>query len=152
MAIPTLRSAPRGLWGLIAAIAISAGVSSGAWAQEPGKLAVEFNDLQEMDDGCRAVFVLNNGLEQALDNVTLRVVSFDGDGHANLFLALDVGSLPIGKTRILRFNLGADIACTDVSRLVLDDVTSCEGADGTGPAECLAAVSLSSRATAPFDF
>src|SRR5262245_30683501 len=122
-----------------------------AMAAETGKIAVELNDLQQTDGGCRAVFVLNNGLGRALQKVTLRVVAFDAKRHASLFLSLDVGALPIGKTRVLRFDLGKDIACANVSRLVLDDVTSCEGA-GVSPSDCLGAVSLSTRTSAPFDF
>src|SRR5690606_16148098 len=112
---------------------------------------VEFNALQQSADGCRAVFVLNNGLDKPLDKAALRVVAFDGEGHAALFLSLDVGTLPVGKTRILRFDLGRDLPCDKVSRIVLDDVSSCEGG-GIGPQQCLAAVSLSSRAGVPFDF
>jgi len=136
---------------IAATLALSSGFHGTALAAENGKFAVEFNDLQQAESGCRAVFVLNNGLDKALDNVTLRVVSFDDSGHATLFLSLEVGALPVNKTRILRFDLGADVACDKVSRIVLDDVTSCEGPE-MGPAECLAAISLSSRAGAPFDF
>jgi hypothetical protein len=118
---------------------------------EGGKITAEFNDLQQTDAGCRAVFVLNNGLDKALGKVTLRVVAFNKDKQAKLFLSLDVGNLPVGKTRVLRFDLGDGLACKDVGRLVLDDVTSCEGAE-IGPPECLAALSLSSLAGPPFDF
>jgi hypothetical protein len=134
-----------------AGLAIAAALGGPSLAAEAGKISVEFNDLQQSDAGCRAIFVLNNGIEKPLDKVTLRVVAFDQEAHARLFLSLDVGALPAGKTRVLRFDLGADLTCKDVGRLVLDDVTSCEGAN-VGPKECLAAVSLSSRAGAPFDF
>jgi hypothetical protein len=118
---------------------------------EGGKITAEFNDLQQTDAGCRAVFVLNNGLDKALGKVTLRVVAFNKDKQAKLFLSLDVGNLPVGKTRVLRFDLGDGLACKDVGRLVLDDVTSCEGAE-IGPPECLAALALSSLAGPSFDF
>jgi hypothetical protein len=139
---------------LVAALALAGAFAGMAFAGEDGKIAVEFNDLQQSETGCRAVFVVNNGLGKPLDKATLRVVAFDAENHAKLFLSLDVGALPIGKTRVLRFDLGPDLACKDVSRIVLDDVTSCDGGDGreTTPAACLAAISLSSRAGAPFDF
>jgi hypothetical protein len=126
--------------------------SSLALAAESGKIAVELNDLQPGDKGgCRAVFVLKNDIGKPLDKVTLRVVTFDGKGKATLFLSLDVGPLPVGKTRVLRFDLGDKAACDDVGRMVLDDVTACEGG-GLTPQACLAAVALSSRAPVPFDF
>jgi hypothetical protein len=122
-----------------------------ALAAEPGKIAIELNDLQQADSGCRAVFVMQNGLTTALDQIVVRVVAFDGDSHATRFLSLELGKLPVGKTRVLRFDLGDKTACTDVSRMVLDDVTACAGG-GMGPGECLAALSLSSRAAAPLDY
>ena len=126
-------------------------LTSAAMAAETGKIGVELNDLQQTDVGCRAVFVLNNGFGKPLQKVTFSVVTFDAKQHATLFVSLDVGSLPVGKTRVLRFSLGKDVACANISRLVLDDVTNCEG-NGVTPAECLGAVSLSTRTAAPFDF
>jgi hypothetical protein len=130
-----------------ALIAVTAAPAFGA----DGKIAVELNDLQQAENGCRAVFVLNNGLAEPLDQLAMRVVAFDKDEHASLFLTLDVGALPVGKTRVLRFDLGADLACDKIGRLVLDDVTACKGG-AYDPAKCLAAVTLTSRAGAAFDF
>ena len=127
------------------------GLPVGALASESGKIAVEFNDLQPVESGCRAVLVLNNGLGQPLDALALRVVAFDKEEHAALFLTLDVGALPVGKTRVVRFDLGSQLACDGIGRLVLDDVTDCKGGE-LDRAKCLAAVSLSSRAGAAFDF
>lgn len=131
---------------------LSAALALPAAAAEGGRIGVELNDLQAGDKGgCRAVFVLKNDVGKALDKMTLRVVTFDGKGKATLFLSLDVGPLPVGKTRVLRFDLGEKTACADVGRMVLDDVTACMGGDMSPPA-CLAAIALSSRATVPFDF
>src|SRR5438128_1026299 len=119
-------------------------------AADAGKIDVEFNSLQPSEAGCRAVFVLHNGLAGGLDQLTLRVVAFDAQSHASLFLSLDVGELPANKTRVLRFDLGKSVVCSDVSRLVLDDVTACGGGDMT-PAKCLASTNLTTRAGVPFD-
>jgi hypothetical protein len=59
--------------------------------------------------------------------------------------------LPANKTRVLRFDLGKSVACTDVSRLVLDDVTACAGGD-MNPTKCLASINLTTRAGVPLDF
>jgi hypothetical protein len=115
------------------------------------KIAVEFNDLQQMDDACRAVFVLQNDLTQAIEDLALRVVAFDSEQRAKLFLSLDIGALPAGKTRVVRFDLGGGLACDDISRLLLDDVTRCKGGE-LAPATCLEAISLSSRAGLPIDY
>ncbi|HVY21116.1 MAG TPA: hypothetical protein VHA70_13695 [Bauldia sp.] len=142
-----MRMRPRRL--VLAVLALAAAVP--ATAAEQGKIAVEFNDLQPAESGCRAVFVLNNGLAQPLGKLALRVVAFDKDEHATLFLSLDVGALPVGKTRVLRFDLGDGVACDSIGKLVLDDVTACEGGN-LDPASCLAAIALSSRAPALFVF
>jgi hypothetical protein len=126
-------------------------VSGDVVAADKGKIAVELNDLQPVDKTCRAIFVLNNLTGKILDKLTFRVVVFDAKMHARLFLSLDVGLLPIRKTRVLRFDLGEGLACKDVGRLVLDDVTSCTGAD-MGQGDCLSALDLSTRASVPFDF
>jgi hypothetical protein len=127
-------------------------LGSSAVAAESKKIDIEFNDLQPADGGgCRAVFVLNNGTDKAIAALSLRVIGFDAKKHASLFLALDVGAVPVGKTRVLRFDLGKGIACTDITRLVLDDVTTCDGPD-LNPQKCLGLISLSSRTTAPFDY
>jgi hypothetical protein len=126
-----------------AAPASSAGSSAAA-------IGVEINDLQPGGDsgGCRAVFVVTNNLGKPIDKFGLRVVAFDKSQRAFLFLTLDIGAMPINKTRVLRFDLGNGIGCSDISRLVLDDVTNCTG-DGLNTADCLAAIAVSSRAAAP---
>ena len=127
------------------------GCSGAAVAADKQTIQIELNDLQTADKGCQAVFVLHNGLKVPIDKMTLRVVSFDAKGHAKLFMSLDVGQMASNKTRVLRFDLGPDIPCDNLSRFVLDDITTCEIAD-TKPGECLAAAELSSRASIPFDF
>jgi hypothetical protein len=119
-------------------------------AADTGKIDVELNSLQASDAGCRAVFVLHNGLANALDKLTLSVVTFDTQARATQFLSLDVGALPANKTRVLRFELGKNVACTDISRLVLDDVIDCAGGD-MNPSKCLGVINLTSRAGVPFD-
>ena len=126
-------------------------LATSAAAQEAPQISVEFNDLQQAPEGCRAVFVLNNGMAVALSELTLRIVGFDADAHASLFLSLDVGSLPVNKTRVIRFDLGEDIQCGDIGRLLVDDVINCEGPD-VDAATCLGALSLSSLAGVPLDY
>lgn len=146
-----MRAAVRSRAALLAAALGIACVPGISGAVEPGKIALELNDLQAVQSGCRAVFVLNNGLGQPLDALSLRVVAFNKEERATLFLTLDVGALPVGKTRIVRFDLGAELPCDGIGRLVLDDVIECKGGE-IAPAKCLAAVSLSSRTGAAFDF
>ena len=135
--------------GLLACFSLEA---ESSLAEDAKVLSVEFNDLQPADDGgCRAVFVIHNGLAKEIESLTLRVVGFDAEEHATMFLSLDVGALPINKTRVLRFDLGTDAQCPGISRFVLDDVAQCAG-EGLRPNSCLSVVKLISRANVPFDF
>jgi hypothetical protein len=137
---------------LAPAIALSLALAAGpSLAAEGGRIAIELNDLQQADAGCRAVFVVKNGLPGALDKIVVRVVAFDKAEHATRFLSIDFGPMPAGKTRVARFDLGDKAACGEVSRMLLDDVTACAGG-GMEPATCLAALSLSSRAAVPLDY
>ena len=65
---------------LLVAGLLAAASAGGAVAAEGGRIGVEFNDLQQAEGGCRAVFVLNDGLGKPVDKLTLRVVSFDKKG------------------------------------------------------------------------
>jgi hypothetical protein len=138
--------------GFASAAFLAAGLAfaAPASAQEEGKISVEFNALQPAEEGCRAVFVLHNGLATPIDKFALRIVAFDENQQASLFLSLDVGALPVDKTRVVRFDFGGELACDKVSRLVLDDVIGCEG-EGLDPAACLGLLALSSRANVPID-
>lgn len=135
----------------LAAATIVLGVATSIPSHAEERIIFEFNDLQQVNDACRAVFVVQNGLTRTIEGLALRVVAFDAEQHAKLFLSLDIGTLPAGKTRVVRFDLGDGLACEDISRLLLDDVTSCKGG-GLTPAVCLEAISLSSRAGVPIDY
>lgn len=113
-------------------------------AEDTPRLAVELNDVSAGPGPCKAVFVLNNGLGTAIAKLTLRLVAFDKGGRALRFVALEAGAMPNRKTRVLRFDL-TEQPCGDLGRVVLDDVTACEGGD-LSPAACLAALDVSSRA------
>jgi len=138
-------------WLCAALLAFVLPVVCQADAAEAKQIGLELNDLQPAESGCLAVFVVHNGLGDPLDKLSLRVVAFDAEQHAKLFLSLDVGALPVDKTRVLRFDLGSSLKCSDVGRLVLDDVIACEGAK-MDPQKCLMALALSSRAAVPIDF
>lgn len=115
-----------------------------------GKLTLELNDLQWTEGSCRAVYVAHNALDRAVDSLTLRIVAFDRKGKASLFLTLNIGAMPIDKTRVLRFDLGKMATCGDLSRIILDDVTECTGT-GLSPSTCLPMIVPSSRTDVPFD-
>jgi len=117
-------------------------------AQESRSLALELNALQPSDAGCRVTFLATNGLGSPLDKVTFEVALFGTDGGLDRLVSLDFQKLMLGKTKVLQFELSG-LDCTSVSRVLVNDVTSCEGIDLAASA-CLDDLSTSSRAKPQF--
>jgi len=131
--------------------------SSGAWAgQSAGitpkaaSLSLELNRLEPADNGCRLTFVMRNRLGKPIKALGLELALFAPDGAVSGIIALDAGSLPKNKTRVKRFALPG-VACEQVGRVLLNDVTRCDG-DGLSPATCIARMSVSSRVAQEFRF
>ena len=98
-------------------------------------LALELNALQAADTGCRVTFLATNTLGAAVDRAGIEIAFFAGDGAIDRIVTLDFKGLTEGKTKVLQFQLN-DLACDDISRLLVNDITACEGA-GLAPAACL---------------
>lgn len=110
-------------------------------------LAVELNALQPTDGACRITFLATNGLAP-IERVSLEVALFGAGGGIDRLVSLDFKALSTGKTRVVQFAL-PELECQSVTRVLINDVTACEG-EGLDPAACLAALSTSSRVTAEF--
>lgn len=111
-------------------------------AGEPA-IEVELNNAQQTGNNCTLSFVFNNGLTGAIDNLSLEVVLFDKAGLVDKFLRLKTGALAKAKTRVKQFALNGR-ACGDISRILINDVPECKGAD-LSPSVCLGALKPSSR-------
>ena len=126
---------------------VAASVAATAHAADTG-VSVELNKLEPRDAACRAYFVLENRSPIAFSTLKLDLVMFDTDGIVTRRLAAELGPLPLEKTSLKVFDM-EELACTELGRLLLNDVTACE--DDAGPrADCLALLSTSTRATVPF--
>lgn len=113
-----------------------------------GVLGLELNAVEKADEGCRLTFLLKNDLEAALSALRFELALFDPEGRVTTVIVLDAGSLPQGKTRVKRFNLSG-VQCPDVSRILLNDITECQGETFTA-AKCLSRVDISSRGDVEF--
>lgn len=133
----------------LTACAIGAG---GAFAQEEaGKISLELNKATATEDGkCQVVFFAENGLDQVLDEISLRVAFFDAEGVFKNLLALSLGSLDVGKRRILLFNLPGD--CAELSEIIVNDVAACKvaGSGGEDSDVCLSELNVTSRTDIAF--
>jgi hypothetical protein len=114
----------------------------------PGPFGLELNNLEDVDGACRLTFLANNETGVALDQTSYEVVVFDETGAVSQRLILEFGRLPEGKTKVVQFML--DRGCTQISRLLLNDVVECVATEGGDVPHCLDALAPSSRVDVQF--
>ncbi len=120
---------------------------SSALAQE-NNFTLELNSAKDNANGCRLTYVAINKTGIILEKTAYEVVVFDKDGGVSQFLILEFGKLPIGKTKVVQFDL-KDNKCTNISRLLINDVSECE-AGGKNVSICLDALRTKSRTNIGF--
>ena len=98
-------------------------------------LALELNALQPADSGCRVTFLATNSLGGELNRAAVEVAFFTTDGAIDRIVTLDFKGLTQGKTKVLQFEL-KNLACDGIGRLLINDITACEGTD-IGATACL---------------
>lgn len=136
---------------LAAAVAAIALCASHAFAQDAssGKISLELNRATASSEGgCQVVFFGQNGLDEALEDVTWRLAVFDAEGVFRNLLALPLGSLSAGKRRIVQYNLPSP--CTELSEIIVNDVAQCKIAGGDAADVCLTELTVTSRADIAF--
>lgn len=137
--------------GLLAAVLATAALPVSAQAKDADSgLAVELNNAQDQDGGCRLSFVFENRLQKTVEGMALEVVLFDGEGRVDRFLALKTGLLPAGKARVRQFDV-KEHKCGAISRILVNGVTECAG-EGLTPRACTDALGVSSRASIGLEF
>jgi hypothetical protein len=135
---------------LFAALVGLALICPSAIAQEAtaASLELELNALQPAEAGCRVTFLATNRLGGQLDRAAVELALFDTSGTIDRIVTLDFKDLSAGKTKVLQFEL-AGLQCDGVGRLLVNDVTACEGA--ISPASiCLDGLKPSTRLDVAF--
>lgn len=115
--------------------------------ESAGGMSLELNLARDTENGCQVVFRGKNGSSDALSDVEWRIAVFNADAIFEALLALPLGAMPAGKTRILQYNL--PFACADLSEIVVNEVAKCTLAAGGESDICLSA-DVSSRAEIGF--
>jgi len=111
-------------------------------------LHIELNRLEDRGAGCRVHLVLENTSPRAYDSYRLDLVIFGADGVIVRRVALETAPLRADKTVVKEFEL-ADLACTQVGRILLNDVSRCASA-GAHVDDCITTTRVSSRASVSF--
>lgn len=124
---------------------------SPALAQAPASapsLVLELNALQPAEAGCRVTFLATNRLGGRLDRAAVELALFDAAGTIDRIVTLDFKDLSADKTKVLQFEL-AGLQCDGLGRLLVNDITACEGAISP-PTICLDALETSTRLDVDF--
>ncbi|MGQ0484959.1 MAG: hypothetical protein ACT4SY_06365 [Hyphomicrobiales bacterium] len=116
-------------WLLGLALAVSA-----AQAQsEDNFLNFELNSLTQVENGCRATFIVVNSLGVKLERTAIEIGVFDEKNVFSQMVVFDLGRLPQGKTKVVQYDLPR--SCATISRLLLNSVKECAGS-GDITAQC----------------
>ena len=86
-------------------------VIAAGWAEaddQPAKaaLVLELNAAQASEKGCRLTFVVTNNLGGELSRAAFEMAMFNEAGVVDRLTVLDFKELPVGKTKVARFDLG----------------------------------------------
>ena len=132
----------------VAVACLSAGPFSGAAQAQDGRLTVELNKFEDSEpQGCRAFFLFRNQSGMTLEGFEVSLAILDADGVIDRLLTIDAAPLPAARTTLKLFEI-PETGCSDISEILLHDVTSCkpQNADET---DCFAIMDLVSRTPAP---
>lgn len=148
--------AARHLVSGLASLTMLAGFGSVAMAQDKAAaqdskgpvLKLELNRLEPAGESCRTYLLVDNSRGQALKSLKVDLFAFDNDGIAQKRLAVELGPVQDRKTMVRLFDFPA-IACPKISRVLLNDVLSCEGGDASRET-CLERIETESKTAATF--
>jgi hypothetical protein len=129
------------------AAALILGATVSGLAQEK-TISIELNDAVNIDSGCRLVFVAVNKSGLVLDKTSYDVVTFDAAGKVGKSLSFQFGRLPVGKTKVVQFDLPGQ-ACETITRLLVNEIAECT-VEGKASQICIDALTTSTRAKIEF--
>ena len=129
----------------IAALACALGAAPAT--AEDALLGIELNKLEESDQGCRSVFVVDNRTGHDLNRFRIDLILFDAAGVYSKQLLLDMAPLPEDKMTVTSFVLH-DEKCSELGSVLVNDVPWCENGSGT-TVDCVRMLKVSSLASVP---
>jgi len=111
-------------------------------------ISIELNDATNADTACRLVFVAINSSGVLLEKTSYDFVTFDKEGKVGRSITFHFGRLPVGKTKVVQFDLPGQ-PCETISRLLVNDIAECT-VDGKASDICIDALTTSTRAKIEF--
>ena len=129
---------------LLGSIVALSGLTSTAFATDD--IALELNKLEPVKDTCQAYFLVAEKAGKPLQSLKADLIIFGKDGSIAKRLIAELGPIRSKKTSVKIFAL--ELACPDISGVLLNDVASC-APDATAEA-CLDRLQVSSRLATRF--
>ncbi|GAA6160702.1 hypothetical protein NBRC116589_28760 [Ruegeria sp. HU-ET01832] len=130
---------------LVALIFCSLPFASAAQSQDsgPGNLQIELNALQDVEQGCRMNFLVENKTGVDIEDASFETVIFDTSGSLITLTLYPFRELPVDRPRLRRFDL-RDVSCASIGQVLINGAKKCsvEGADSP---ICIEALKLSTR-------
>jgi hypothetical protein len=97
----------------------------GALAQgTAGRLSLELNRVDSLEDACRLTFVAQNTLGTDLEALSLEAVLIDAAGRVERLTLFAFGALPDGIPRVRQFDIPG-LACDGLGRVLVNGVSEC---------------------------
>ncbi|WP_274627908.1 hypothetical protein [Arvimicrobium flavum] len=121
--------------------------SAAAGAQQTA-FTIELNDAQDVNGGCRLVYVAMNSTGKPLQKASYDVFTFDAAGKVSQSLVFQFGAFPVNKTKVVQFDL-ANRECSKISRLLINDMTECM-VEGQNSTLCMDALKTTTRTSIAF--
>jgi hypothetical protein len=112
------------------------------------RILLQLNKLEDVSPNCRAYLFLENGTSAAFSSFTLDLVTFSKDGVISQRMAVELAPIGPKKNIVSLFDI-PDTSCSEVVRMLLNGITSCQTATGDRQ-DCVDLVELSSLAKAEF--
>lgn len=114
---------------------------------QTGGLTVELNKVEPSESGgCSAFFLFRNETDNSFDGFEMSLAILDTQGVIDRLLSIDAAPLPLSRTTLKLFEI-PEIACENISEILLHDLTSCRPQNGD-EMDCFPILTLRSRAPA----
>lgn len=128
---------------LILAGIVPAVASSQTDAEQPPRLYLELNALQDVGGACRLTFLARNETGSEIEKAVFETVIFDASGGVVSLSLFDFRGLPPDRPRVRQFDLPG-MACASVGQALINGANTCV-VDGIESELCQNALSLGSR-------
>jgi hypothetical protein len=118
-------------------------------AVEP-ELLIELNKLEDTDEGCRSLFLFDNGTGHELNHFRVDLILFDPQGVYAKQLLLDLAPLNDDKKVLASFLLAEQKPCSSIGSILVNGLPVCENGSGA-QLDCVSLLKVESRTKVPLE-